>query len=97
MVSSQSFSRIQRRISLSPEPAAPVKRGEPLKTMPRRLPSPSFAGFIFEIMCNRKSSEPSLMRGNPGAKRPPSPRACSSFTYVSIFFHSTPKGGFESM
>src|ERR1035438_3336741 len=27
-----SFSTIQRRISLSPEPASPVKRGEPLNT-----------------------------------------------------------------
>ena len=38
MASSQSFSMIQRRISLSPEPASPVNSGEPLKTMPRRLP-----------------------------------------------------------
>ena len=34
MASSQSFSMIQRRISLSPEPASPVNSGEPLKTMP---------------------------------------------------------------
>ena len=32
MLSNQSFSMIQRRISLSPEPTPPVKRGEPLKT-----------------------------------------------------------------
>ena len=38
MASSQSFSMIQRRISLSPPPASPVKSGEPLKTMARRLP-----------------------------------------------------------
>ena len=35
MASSQSFSMIQRRISLSPPPASPVNRGEPLKTMAR--------------------------------------------------------------
>ena len=39
MASSQSFSMIQRRISLSPEPASPVNSGEPLKTMARREPS----------------------------------------------------------
>ena len=39
---------IQRRMSLSPEPASPVNRGEPLKTMARREPP---SGFIFEIMC----------------------------------------------
>jgi len=38
MASRRSFSRSQRQISLSPEPAAPVKSGEPLKTMARRLP-----------------------------------------------------------
>src|SRR5216684_3488806 len=57
---------IQRRISLSPEPASPVNRGEPLKTIASREPS----GFIFEIMCMMKSSEPSLMRGSPAPKRP---------------------------
>ena len=41
MASSQSFSMIQRRISLSPDPAAPVNSGEPLKTMARRLPPSS--------------------------------------------------------
>ena len=38
MPSSQSFSMIQRRISLSPEPAPPVNSGEPLKTIARRPP-----------------------------------------------------------
>ena len=33
MASSQSFLMIHLRMSLSPEPAPPVKRGEPLKTM----------------------------------------------------------------
>ena len=32
---------IQRRISDSPEPAAPVNSGEPLKTMAMRLPPSS--------------------------------------------------------
>jgi hypothetical protein len=38
MPSSQSFSTIHLRMLLSPEPASPVKRGEPLKTMPMREP-----------------------------------------------------------
>ena len=38
MASSQSFSMIHLRMSLSPEPAPPVKSGEPLKTMARREP-----------------------------------------------------------
>ena len=37
MASSQSFSRIQRRISLSPRPASPVNSGEPFMTMATRL------------------------------------------------------------
>jgi hypothetical protein len=53
-------SMIQRRISDSPEPAAPVNIGEPLKTIARREP-PCSGGRIFEIMCWRNSSEPSLM------------------------------------
>ena len=63
---------IHLRMLLSPEPASPVKRGEPLKTMPMREPLLSLwaYGFIFEIMCCRKSSEPSLMRGRPAPKRP---------------------------
>ena len=38
MASSQSFSMIHLRMLLSPEPAPPVKRGEPLKTMASREP-----------------------------------------------------------
>ncbi len=38
MASSQSFSMIQRRMLLSPEPASPVNSGEPLKTIARREP-----------------------------------------------------------
>ena len=63
---------IQRRISDSPEPAAPVNSGEPLKTIARREP-PSSGGFILEIMCCRKRNEPSLMRGRPAPKRPSKP------------------------
>ena len=58
---------IQRRISLSPDPAAPVNSGDPLKTMAKRLP-PSSGRFIFEIMCWRKRKLPSLIRGQPGAE-----------------------------
>ena len=84
---------IQRRISDSPDPAAPVNSGEPLKTIARREP-PSSAGFIFEIMCWRKSRLPSLIRGSPAPKRPAKPLvACSVLTASSTFFHSTPNGG----
>jgi hypothetical protein len=38
MASNQSFSRIQRRISLSPEPQSPLESGEPSKMMAMRLP-----------------------------------------------------------
>ena len=96
MASSQSFSRIHLRISDSPEPAAPVKSGEPLKTIAIREPPPPFTstGFIFEIMCWRKSSEPSLIRGRPAPKRPASPSdLCSYSTSSFTFFHSTPNGG----
>ncbi len=72
MASSQSFSMIQRRISDSPEPAAPVNSGEPLKTIARREP-PSSGRFIFEIMCCRNRKLPSLIRGSPAPKRPAKP------------------------
>ena len=44
MASSQSFLMIHLRMSLSPEPAPPVKRGEPLKTMASREPCLCSAG-----------------------------------------------------
>ena len=69
MASSQSFSMIQRRISDSPAPAPPVNSGDALKTIARRLP-PFSGGFIFENMCWRNSSEPSLILGRPAPKRP---------------------------
>ena len=84
---------IQRRISVSPDPAAPVKRGEPLNMMATRLP-PSDAGFILEIMCWRNRKDPSLMRGRPAPKRPWMPSfSCSVRISFSTFFHSTPNGG----
>ncbi len=99
MPSSQSFSRIHCRIRDSPDSAAPVKSGEPLKTIATRLPPlPSaVTGFIFESMCWRKSSEPSLIRGRPAPKRPLSPSVSYSFSTSSLtFFHSTPNGGLAS-
>ena len=55
-----------------------MKSGEPLSTMPKRLP-PSLAGRILEIRCSRKSSEPSLTRGRPGPKRPLKPMLLGLF------------------
>ncbi|SKS23261.1 Uncharacterised protein [Mycobacteroides abscessus subsp. abscessus] len=69
MPSSQSFSNIHCRILDSPDSAAPVNSGEPLKTIPSREPLPS-TGSIFESICCRKRNEPSLMRGSPAPKRP---------------------------
>ena len=97
MASSQSFSRIQRRISDSPDPAPPENSGEPLNTIASRVP-PSATGFILEIMCCRNRNEPSLMRGRPAPNRPACPRASnSSVTSSWTFFHSTPNGGLASM
>ena len=63
---------IQRRISDSPDPAAPVNRGEPLNTIARRAP-PSSGRFILEIMCCRNRKLPSLIRGVPAPNRPREP------------------------
>ena len=60
---------IHRRISDSPDPAAPVNRGEPLNTIARRAP-PSSGRFILEIMCWRNRKLPSLIRGVPAPNRP---------------------------
>src|SRR3989344_2738742 len=60
IVSSQSFSMIQRRISLSPLPASPVKSGEPFITIAIRLPP--FDGLILASMVCKNRSWPSLMR-----------------------------------
>ena len=96
MPSSQSFSRIQRRISDSPDSAAPVNSGEPLKTIASRAPLSS-TGSIFEIMCCRNRNDPSLIRGSPAPKRPAWPSSASSSTSSLTFFHSTPNGGLASM
>jgi hypothetical protein len=64
MASSQSFSRIQRRISLSPEPQSPLDRGEPLKMMAMRL-APFSGYFIFASMVCKNTSAPSFTRGIP--------------------------------
>ena len=87
MPSSQSFSRIQRRISDSPDPAWPENSGEPESTMPTREP----AGFIFDSMCWRKSSDPSETRGRPAPNRPECPSwVCSSLIGAAYPFQSTP-------
>ena len=67
----QSFSRIQLRISDSPEPAAPVNSGRAVEDDGQpRAAALSSTGFIFEIMCCRNSNEPSLIRGSPAPNRP---------------------------
>ncbi len=97
MASSQSFSMIHLRMSLSPEPAPPVKSGEPENTMARREPclcSVGRTGSNLLIMCCRKSSAPSLTRGSPAPKRPAKPcLSCSRSISFCCFFQSTPKGG----
>ena len=94
MASSMSFSISQRRISLSPEAAAPVNSGDPLNTMASREPLPSRLNL--DIMCWRNSSDPSLTRGSPAPNRPAMPNlSCSSSISFCTFFHSTPKGGLE--
>jgi hypothetical protein len=47
-----------------------------IKTIEIRLP-PSLTGFILEIMCWRKSRDPSAMLGKPAPKRPSVP-SCSA-------------------
>ena len=55
-------------------------------------------GVLRMIKCIKNSREPSLTLGSPGPKRPAKPMAlCSASTSFWIFFHSTPKGGLESM
>jgi hypothetical protein len=61
MASSQSFSMIQRRMLLSPCPASPVNRDEPLWTSAMRLPS-GVSCFILLSMLTRNSIWPSLER-----------------------------------
>ena len=84
--------------SLSPEPAPPVNRGEPLKTIANRDPylcSIRRTGSNLLIMCCKKSSDPSLTRGKPAPNRPLWPStSCSRWISFCSFFQSTPKGGF---
>ena len=81
----------------APEPAEPVKSGDPLNTMARRVP-PSSGSFILLIMCCRKSSEPSLILGRPAPNRPPNPcSSCSRLMTSASASHLTPNGGLASM
>jgi hypothetical protein len=59
--SSQSFSRIQRRMLLSPWPASPVKSDDPLCTSAIRLP-PAVLCFILDSLLTRNINCPSLER-----------------------------------
>ena len=61
MASSQSFSMIQRRMLVSPWPASPVNRDEPLWTSAMRLPS-GVRWFILVSLFTRNMSWPSLER-----------------------------------
>ena len=69
-----------------------AKSGEPLKIIAMRLPFAS----ILEIMCCRKSSAPSLVRGVPTLKRPCGSLA-SFLMKSSSIFQLTPKGGLLNM
>ncbi|KAF5048261.1 hypothetical protein DSECCO2_451980 [anaerobic digester metagenome] len=104
IASSQSFSRIQRRMFDSPCPASPVKSAEPLWTSAIRLPS-GVDRFILESMFARKSICPSLDRvtsensGSPlcsmtkrGSRIPAFPPIRSRSPFQLL-----PYGGFESM
>ena len=94
MPSSQSFSRIQRRISDSPDPACPEKSGDPDRTIPTREP----VGFMCESMCWRKRNDPSETRGRPAPNRPWKPcLVCSSLIGAAYAFQSTPYGGLARM
>ena len=74
---------IQRRISDSPDPAAPVNSGEPLNTIASREP-PSVMGFIFEIMCWMNRKLPSLILGVPAPNRPLKPFVAASVCLPEI-------------
>jgi hypothetical protein len=100
MASSQSFSMIQRRISLSPEPASPVNSGEPLKTMASasRPPSPSGVGVHLADHVLQEQQRAVVDARQPGAEA-----AGEALLFVLALddrllgFHSTPKGGLASM
>ena len=69
MASSQSFSMIHRRISLSPLPASPVNSGDPLKTIAIRLP-PSFRQLHLRQHVLQEQQRPVI---DPRQPRPESP------------------------
>ena len=93
MASTKSFSSNQRRISDSPDPAPPLKRGDPERTM-AALPPPLAGNSILLARFIKNNMEPSLMRGKPGPKRPSYFFSlCSRFTASASFSHFLPKGG----
>ena len=97
MASSQSFSMIQRRISLSPEPAPPVKSGEPLKTMAMREPA-SVLRRRLELGDHvlEEQQRAVVDARQPAPKRPSKPCVSCSSLDLLLCFHSTPKGGLAS-
>ncbi len=94
IASTRSFSSNQRRISDSPEPAPPLNNGEPDKTIAAR-PPPFLGSSSLLARCMRNSIEPSLIRGNPGPKRPNAPCLCSRSTADLSFSHFLPNGGLD--
>ena len=103
MASSQSFSMIQRRMLLSPWPASPVNRDEPLWTSAMRLPRGVW-WFILVSLFTRNMSWPSLER----VMRESSSPLCCTIKRGSVrsflppmrsrsVFQLLPYGGLESM
>ena len=97
MASSQSFSMIQRRISLSPEPASPVNSGEPLKTMASREP-PSLDRLHLRDHVLEEQERAVVDPRQAGAE--PAGEALRLVLVLDrvllTFFHSTPNGGLAS-
>ena len=99
MASSQSFSMIQRRISLSPLPASPVNSGLPLKTIAMRLPpsSPGKRPALRDHVLQKK--EAAVVDARQASAE------AAAFTLLLIFVadlllvasHFTPKGGLANM
>ncbi len=89
---------IHWRMLLSPLPASPVKSGEPLKTMPMRLP-PSFGALhLREHVLEEKQ------RAVVDARQSGAETAVVAERVVLLLdearcccFHSTPNGGLASM
>ena len=90
MASSQSFSRIQRRISLSPLPASPVNRGEPFMTMATREPPSSAVLHAAEHVLQEEELAVADAR-QAGAEAPGvAPLALSASTASWSVFQSLP-------